>query len=144
MAHSILFLGGAKLTAKREKYCIQLEYNAREISENCSGLPEDVLEALELYNKINRLVKNILEKSPQVSKSLSLVVQDEEHLLREVTKVDLPISQGPDVMRSCAENINHLRKLSGYIDTMQKYSDKVFKEIVEGSKVLLVETPVAT
>ena len=55
--------GGAELNAKREKCCIQLTYDRRQVSENCTGLPEDTLDALELYNRINRLTKSVLEKN---------------------------------------------------------------------------------
>ncbi|KAK7087244.1 uncharacterized protein [Littorina saxatilis] len=131
--------GGATLTAKREKRCIQLQYDAREVSEKCTGLPEDTLEALELYNKINRQVKSILDKSPQVSRSLELVLEEEHNLKKEVTKADLSNTDGPEALRRCTENINRLRKLPGFIETIQKYTEKSFKEVLEGSKVLLKE-----
>ena len=107
------------------------------MSENCKGQPEDTLEALDLYNKINRLVKSILDKSPQVIRSLQLVLEDERNLLREVTRSDLSSTEGPEALRKCSENINRLRKLPGFIETIQKYTDKIFKEILEGSRVLL-------
>ena len=129
--------GGAKLSVKRGKHCIQLEYDAREVSEKCKGLPEDTLEALDLYNKINRLAKSVLDKSPQVSRSLQLVVEDENNLRKEVMRSDLPSSVGPEALRRCTENINRLRRLPGFIETIQKYTEKIFKEILEGSKVLL-------
>nr|KAG5696889.1 hypothetical protein BaRGS_035299 [Batillaria attramentaria] len=129
--------GGAKLKATREKRCIQLHYDSREISEQCSGLPEDVLESLELYNKMNRLIKGLLDKAPQVSRSLALVLDDEQKLKREVTKSDLPANEGPDAMRACTDNINRLRKLPVFIETILKYTEKIFREVLDGSKVLL-------
>lgn len=137
--NGLLIAGGATLTAKREKRCIQLQYDAREVSEKCTGLPEDTLEALELYNKINRQVKSILDKSPQVSRSLELVLEEEHNLKKEVTKADLSNTDGPEALRRCTENINRLRKLPGFIETIQKYTEKSFKEVLEGSKVLLKE-----
>ncbi|KAL8571520.1 hypothetical protein ACOMHN_056815 [Nucella lapillus] len=131
--------GEAQLKAKREsKHCIQLEYDRREVSEKCTGPPpEDTLEALDLYNRINRLVKAILERAPQVSRSLKIVLDDEHDLKKEVTKCDFPPDQGPDVLRHCSENLTRLRKLPTFIGTIQTYTNRIFKEILEGSKVLL-------
>ena len=56
---------------------------------------------------------------------------------RKYMRSDLPSSVGPEALRQCTENINRLRRLPGFIETIQKYTEKIFKEILEGSKVLL-------
>ncbi|XP_025089398.1 uncharacterized protein LOC112561252 isoform X2 [Pomacea canaliculata] len=134
--------GGAKISAQRQKNCIQLMFDQREVSENCSGLPEDALEPLELYNKVNRLIKGVLDKAPQVNKSLGLVLEDEQNLRKVITKSDLPPKEASEALHACIENISRLRKLPGFIEIIEKYTHKIFLEILEGSKVLLEEKEV--
>lgn len=132
--------GDAKLSGSMTKNCIQITYDKRDISEKCQGLPENVLDTLELYNKINNLIKSILAKSPQVRSSISIVLEEEPKLKREVTKADPDGKLGPEPLRMTADNFTKLRKLPVNVDTIQKYTSKTFKEIVNGSKILFEET----
>lgn len=128
--------GGATLTGTRTKNCIQITCDKREVSEKCEGPAEDVLETIETYNKANRLMRSLLDKAPQVRSSVRLVIEQEATLKREVTKADPDGKQGPEPLRNASENFTRLHRLPGYIDTIQKYTTKTFKEIVNGSKVL--------
>ncbi|XP_050410196.2 uncharacterized protein LOC126824845 [Patella vulgata] len=126
--------GDAVITATRTRYSVQLQYDVKSISECCKGLPEDTLEALALYNKANTLIRNIMEKSPQVKDSIQLVLDDEEKLRREVTKADLSPSEGPEAVKTCARNINNLRYVPGALDTIKKYTKALFQELLDSSK----------
>ena len=68
--------------------------------------------------------------------SVRLVIEQEANLKREVTKADPDGKQGPEPLKNASENFSRLHRLPGYIDTIQKYTTKTFKEIVNGSKVL--------
>ncbi|RUS78267.1 hypothetical protein EGW08_013958 [Elysia chlorotica] len=132
--------GGAKLSGTRTKNCIQIECDRREVSEKCGVPAEDVLDAIETYNRTNRLIRSLLDKAPQVKSSVRLVLEQESTLKREVTKADPDGKQGPEPLRNASENFSRLHRLPGYIDTIQKYTSKTFKEIVNGSKVLFEES----
>ncbi|KAK0060519.1 hypothetical protein Bpfe_010032 [Biomphalaria pfeifferi] len=132
--------GGAHLTGSRTKNCIQIVYDKREVSEKCEGPPEEVVEILELYNRTNKLIKNILDKASQVSSSIQLVLEEEQKLKREVTKADPDGKLGPEPLKTTGENFIKLHKVPEYIDTIQKYTNKAFVEIMSGSKALFEET----
>lgn len=118
------------------KNCIQITYDKRDVSEKCLGPAEDVLETLELYNKANNLIRNILAKSPQVQTSIRLILEEEQKLKREVTKADPDGKLGPEPLRKATENFSKLHKLPVFIETIQKYTNKTFKEIASGSRIL--------
>ncbi|XP_059145655.1 uncharacterized protein LOC131932757 [Physella acuta] len=128
--------GQAKLSGNRTKNCVLISYDRREVSQQCQGPPEDVIEIIELYNKINKLIKNILEKSPQVRSSITLVLEEEQKLKREVTKADPDGKLGPEPLKLTSENFQKLHKLPEYINTIEKYTSKTCKEILNGSKPL--------
>ncbi|ESP04717.1 hypothetical protein LOTGIDRAFT_170554 [Lottia gigantea] len=126
--------GEAKITGTRTKYSVILEYDVRDVSDCCHGLPEDTLESLQLYNKANALIRKIMEQTPHVKDSIQLVLDDEEKLRRDVTKENLSASQGPEALKICVRNINSLRSIPSSLETIQKYTDKSFKDLLESSK----------
>uniref|UniRef100_A0A0B6YPJ3 Uncharacterized protein n=1 Tax=Arion vulgaris TaxID=1028688 RepID=A0A0B6YPJ3_9EUPU len=132
--------GGARLSGSMTKNCIQITFDRRDVSEKCQGPAEEVLETLDLYNKANNLIKTILSKSPQVRNSITLVLEEEQKLKREVTKTDPDGKFGPDPLRKTSDNFTKLHRLPVNIDTIQKYTSKTFKEIANGSKILFEET----
>ncbi len=133
-------LGGATLTVSRTRYSVTIGYDSAEVSRRCKGPAEDTIEALELFNKINKLTKSILEKSPKVKNSVQVILDDEQSLRREISKSDLGGSDEPEAMKICVANINKLRKLPGAIETIQKHSQKQFNDIKESSKCLFEES----
>lgn len=128
--------GDATLQGSRTRNCIKIAYDARAVSRMCQGPAEDVIETLEMYNKANTNIKSVLEKAPQVKISINLILGDEQKLKREVTKADPDGRYGPEPLRIASANFSKLHKLPTYIDTIQKYTDRTFKEIMNGSKVL--------
>ena len=72
----------------------------------------------------------------QVKSSIALILEEEEKLKRDVIKADPDGKQGPEPVRVTNANFSKLHKLPGYIDTIEKYSEKTFKEIANGSAVL--------
>ncbi|CAL1535310.1 unnamed protein product [Lymnaea stagnalis] len=132
--------GNARLIGSRTKNCIQITYDKRYVSQNCEGQPEEVLETLELYNKANKLIKNLLDKAPQVKSSITLVLEEEHKLKREVTKADPDGKLGPEPLKLTSQNFIKLHKIPTSIDTINNYTSKAFKEIVSGSKILFEDT----
>ncbi|KAH9488262.1 hypothetical protein Btru_063878 [Bulinus truncatus] len=106
--------GGALLSGSRTKNCIQIIYDKREVSEKCEGQPEEVIETIELYNKANKLIKSIMDKSSQVSSSIQLVLEEEQKLKREVTKADPDGKLGPEPLKITGENFMKLHKVPAY------------------------------
>ncbi|GFO09918.1 hypothetical protein PoB_003642300 [Plakobranchus ocellatus] len=132
--------GGATLTGSRSKNCIQIDCDRREVSEKCEGPAEDVLEIIETYNRANRLIRSLQDKGPQVRSSVRLVLEQEATLKKEVTKADPDGKMGPEPLKAASENFSRLHRLPAYIDTIQKYTAKTFKEIANGSRVLFEES----
>ncbi|CAG5117795.1 unnamed protein product [Candidula unifasciata] len=132
--------GDTRLSGSMTKNCIQITYDKRNVSEKCLGPPEEVLETLELYNRANNFIKNILARAPQVQTSIRLILDEELKLKREVTKADPDGKLGPNPLRRTTENFSKLHKLPVYIDTIQKYTGRTFKEIANGSRILFENT----
>jgi len=128
--------GAAKLRGSRTKNCIQIMYDRKTVSKCCEGQPEDVIDTLELYNTCNKHVKSVMDKSSQVKSSISLILEEEQKLKREVTKADPDGKQGPEPLRVTSKNFSKLHKLPDFIETIHKYTSHTFNEIVNGSKVL--------
>jgi len=130
--------GTAQLTGSREKFCIIIQYDRRDVSDQCSPKcePADVLETLELYNTCNRHIRDVMNRAHKVKSSIALILEEEEKLKRDVIKADPDGKQGPEPVRVTNANFSKLHKLPGYIDTIEKYSEKTFKEIANGSAVL--------
>lgn len=128
--------GTVQLRGSRTKNCIQIIYNQRSVSKECQGSPEDVIDTLELYNTCNKHIKSVLDKAPKVKSSISLILEEEHNLKKEVTKADPDGRQGVTPLKVTSANFQKLHKLPSVIDTIQKYTTDIFKEISNGSKVL--------
>ncbi|XP_071094343.1 uncharacterized protein [Haliotis cracherodii] len=132
--------GSAALSASRTRFSITIEYDRQEVSRMCKGPAEDTLEALDLFNKANKLTRSILEKAPKVKNTIQVVLDDEQSLRREISKSKISSTDEPEAMKMCVANINKLRKLPGSIETIQKHTQRQFNEIKESSKALFEES----
>ncbi|XP_067686792.1 uncharacterized protein [Haliotis asinina] len=132
--------GAATLTASQTRFSITVEYDRLEVSRLCTGPAEDTLEALELFNKANKLTRSILEKAPKVKNTIQVVLDDEQSLRRDISKSDISTTDEPEVMKLCVANINKLRKLPGSVETIQKHTQRQFNELKESSKALFEES----
>lgn len=72
----------------------------------------------------------------QVRSSITLVLEEEQKLKREVTKADPDGKLGPEPLKLTSENFQRLHKVPEYINTIEKYTSKASKEILNGSKPL--------
>ena len=137
---SLLYLAGdAELKVTRHRYCIQLEYDVKDVSANATVL-ERATKAVKLYNEANRLCNLILERSSQIKRSVELIVNDEERLRREVLKSNLSNTDAPEAMKICIANVNKLRQIPGAVELIHSHTEKIFSDIKEASKVFFVET----
>lgn len=133
--------GHAQLSiGRKSKYCIQIDYDAHEVSTESGPRPEVVISALELFNRANKLTKDIMDRAPNVNRSVQLILNDENSLRKEVTKADLGPSAGPEAMKNCVENISKIRKIPSAMETIQRDTQRVFDEILAGSKCLFENT----
>ncbi|KAK3085058.1 hypothetical protein FSP39_023621 [Pinctada imbricata] len=131
--------GEAKLDVQRRKYSVEVTYDQKEIMRNSSANPQQVLEILDRFNALNRNIQKILERAPEVERSATILLNDEDNMRKEVTKSDLPADQGTEAMRSCMDNIHTLRKINSHLKTITKHTNVYFKEVMEASKAFFKE-----
>lgn len=126
--------GGAEIKLERKKTHMVITYKPTEISKKCICNPEQILPALELFNKINKSVQKITERAPQIEKSLQILIQDEHEMQKDVSKADFNGEDGPKAMRACVDNISRLKKVSNDVKTIEKHTKLIYQELLDASK----------
>ena len=74
----ICLSGGEKAMLKRRsQYCMEVEYSAAEV-------PEEVHSLFRIFNQMNQLVKDLIERCPPLQVSVELLVGEEEKFKRDI------------------------------------------------------------
>ncbi|KAL5016908.1 hypothetical protein ScPMuIL_006497 [Solemya velum] len=127
--------GKAKLEVKRLKNCLKIFFDPQEVSKYCKdSSPEQTLEALTLFNRVNKHVQAVLNHAPPVDSSISIILKDERKLMNDILKADLEGSTGPNSMKACVENFKSLKRISTNLTVMTKDTDILLKSIIDASK----------
>ena len=110
---------------------MKIQYQERYIS-------SDALAMVRIFNKANKLIKEVLEKGPGITKSVQLVLQDERELRRDVLASSLGL-EGPQCMKNCLSGIAQLRRVPGFVEEIESETKSIYRELVKASEVLSVE-----
>ncbi|KAL3857109.1 hypothetical protein ACJMK2_011804 [Sinanodonta woodiana] len=127
--------GDAKITIDRKsKTLLYVSFNQKDVTEKCTVTPEQALKPLEHYQNACKYAGDVLHHAPHIKDSISIIINDEKAMRREITKADLPGEKGVDAMKAVMSNITNLKQMKVNIDTIQKYADNTFKELLEASR----------
>ncbi|XP_033748396.1 uncharacterized protein LOC117333281 [Pecten maximus] len=127
--------GEAELVVDRKlKNCIQIEYKSEEILRTCTVDYQQVIPVLDLFNAINKLIKKILDRAPQVRSTIECLLSDAHEMKKDIMKSDLNSAEGPAAMKACIANISKLDVLRKDVDTIMKHTDRMFKDVLQSSK----------
>ena len=124
---------------ERRKYSVHVTYDKKEIMRNSSANPQQVLDSLDLFNALNKNIQRILERAPEVERSATILLGDEDNLRKEITKSDLPADEGTRAMKDCMDNIHTLRRINTHLKTITKHTQTYFKEVMNASKAFFKE-----
>ncbi|KAK3609485.1 hypothetical protein CHS0354_022244 [Potamilus streckersoni] len=120
---------------RKSKTFLYVSYNPKDVSEKCAVSPEQVLKPLEYYKNACKRAGDVLQHAPHINDSISVIVNNEKGMRREITKADLPGDKGIDGMKAVMSNITKLKQMKININTIQKYTELTFKELLEASKL---------
>jgi len=108
--------------------CPQINYDGREV-------PYQAIPAFISYNTVGRYINELLDKSPSVTHSLQLVLDDERRLERDILVASLG-HEGPEAMRNFRGNIEVLRQtVMPAIEELERRSRAVAAELLTFEKL---------
>jgi len=87
---------------RRDSLCPQINYDGREV-------PYQAIPAFISYNTAGRYIHELLDKTPSVTRSIQLVLDDERRLEHDVLVASLG-RDSPAAMKNCRDNIEVLRQ----------------------------------
>ncbi|XP_060063725.1 uncharacterized protein LOC132544169 [Ylistrum balloti] len=127
--------GEAELVVDRKlKNCIQIDYKSEEILRTCTVDYQQVIPVLDLFNEINKLIKKILDRAPQVRSTIECLLSDAHEMKKDIMKSDLDSADGPAAMKACIANISKLDVLRKDVDTITKHTERMFKDVLQSSQ----------
>ena len=87
---------------RRDSLCPQINYDGREV-------PYQAIPAFISYNTAGRYIHELLDKTPSVTQSIQLVLDDERQLERDILVASLG-RESPVAMKNCRDNVEVLRQ----------------------------------
>ena len=111
------------------KYCMSLEYNPEHLQ--CS-----VIFAFDAFNKVNRLVREIVEKGPALRHAAGLLLQTEQDMRREVLLASLG-EHGPECMRTCIDNVTKLKRIPPALAVIDARAKALYEALKEAARLLV-------
>ncbi|OWF48071.1 uncharacterized protein LOC110453577 [Mizuhopecten yessoensis] len=127
--------GDAELVVDRKmKNCIQIEFKSEEILRTCTVDYQQVIPVLDLFNSMNKLMKKILDRAPQVKTTIECLTSDAHEMKKDIMKSDLNSAEGPAAMKACIANISKLDTLKKDVATITKHTERMFKDVLQASQ----------
>lgn len=127
--------GGAEIKVERKsKNSIEISYSATEVSRNCTVNPEQVIPALEYFKSACKNIRDVLERAKQVQYNISIILNDEETLRKDIMKADLTSEDSVEATKALLENISKLRVMAAGSDTLHRDVEQKFKEFSAASR----------
>ena len=75
-----------------------------------------------------------MARAPQVQSNISIVLNDEDTLRKDILKADLTPEVSQQAMRSFLDNVSKLRTSAAGTDTIKRDVEKKFKEFSKASE----------
>lgn len=133
--------GDAEVTIERKsKNHIDVKFDVGEIRKNSQGDPEKIINSLQHYRDACKQIRNILDHAPQLEKSVSIVLNTEEDLRKDIVKLDLTNEERQKALKAVVENVSKLRSVAAGSDTIKRDVEKKFKEFSKASECFFTET----
>ncbi|KAI0241943.1 hypothetical protein LSAT2_015402 [Lamellibrachia satsuma] len=113
---------------RTQTYCLHIKYDVERV-------PASVLPALVAFNRVNKLVRELLDKAPPLVMSAELLIRDEKELRRDVLAANLA-TEGPACMQNCLNNIDELRRVPGWVRDITTDTVHTFELLKKVARVL--------
>lgn len=120
---------------RRYKHCMEIKYQGQTLNENA-------LLAFQAFNRANHLVKELFDKKKPLIDSVSLVIESEEKIKRDVfvhCTDSQHQGQGAEFWKISLGNMKKLRRVRPCVEYMSKETSLFFDEMVLGAGILCSE-----
>lgn len=124
----------ATVRLHRDSVCPQINYDGREV-------PYQAIPAFISYNTAGRYIHELLDKTPSVTHSVQLVLDDERRLERDILVASLG-RDSPTATKNCRDNLEVLRQtVMPAIAELERRTRAVAAELLMFERLRAPSTP---
>jgi len=119
---------------RKTKTFLELSYDKTEVANKCNGNPENSINPLNHFRSACRHIREVLERAPQVQTNVSIILNDEDTLRKDIVKADLTPEAAQAGTKAFVDNVSKLRVIAAGTDTLKRDVEKKFKEFSKASE----------